>query len=150
MWDSRLQETAVIVYGTAREAATNRYVAEQLQIRFRERDQRDIPLYKDFEVTSSLLEHKDVIFIGRPETNSALAEWQQNIGLEYAGAVFKLDGQTYPSERDSLVFAAKNPLDPAHMVAVYAGNSPLETLLAVSTRSVNRLQMRFGTAKATT
>jgi len=127
--------TAVIVYGTAREAATNRYVAEQLQMRFRERDQREVPVYKDFEVTNSLLGHKDVIFVGRPETNSALAEWQGKIGLDYEGAVFKLDGQTYASERDSLVFASKNPLDPTHMVAVYAGNSPLETARSVNAYS---------------
>ena len=124
--------TAMIVYGTDREAATNRYVAEQLQLRFRERDQREVPIYKDFEVTNSLLAHKDVIFVGRPETNSALAEWQGKIGLDYEGAVFKLDGKIYASERDSLVFAAKNPLDPAHMVAVYAGNSPLETARSVN------------------
>jgi hypothetical protein len=120
-------ETAVIVYGTAREAGTNRYAAEQLQTRYRDRYQRDLPIYKDFEATDALLAHKDVIFIGRPETNSALAAWREKIGLNYRAAVFKVDGKTYASERNALVFASKNPLDSTHMTVVYAGNSPLET-----------------------
>jgi hypothetical protein len=119
--------SAVIVYGTVREAGTNRYAAEQLQIRYRDRNQREVPIYKDFEATDMLIGHKDVVFIGRPETNSALAAWRERIGLDYSAAVFKVDGKTYASERNSLVFAAKNPLDPTHMAVVYAGNSPLET-----------------------
>ncbi len=119
--------SAAIVYGTAREAGTNRYAAELLQTRYRDRYQREVPIFKDFEATDALLAHKDVIFIGRPETNSALAAWRERIGLDYSGAVFKVDGKTYSSERNSLVFASKNPLDPTHMAVVYAGNSPLET-----------------------
>jgi len=119
--------SAVIVYGTVREAGTNRYAAEQLQTRYRDRYQREVPIYKDFEATDVLIGHKDVVFIGRPETNSALAAWREKMGLDYPSAVFKVDGKTYASERNSLVFASKNPLDPAHMAVVYAGNSPLET-----------------------
>jgi hypothetical protein len=119
--------TAVIVYGTTREAGTNRYAAELLQQRYRDRSQREVPLYKDFEVTDTLLAHKDVIFIGRPETNAALTRWGDKIGLDYQAGVFKVDGKTYASERNSLVLAAKNPLDATRMVVIYAGNSPLET-----------------------
>ncbi len=119
--------TAVIVYGTAREAGANRYTAELLQTRCRDRYQRDVPIYKDFEATDAVLAHKDVIFIGRPETNSALAAWKEKIGLDYQAAVFKIDGKTYASERTALVFASRNPLDPTRMTVVYAGNSPLET-----------------------
>jgi hypothetical protein len=121
----------VIVYGTAREAGTNRYVAEQLQAHYRERNQRNVPIYKDFEASDALLAQKDVIFVGRPETNSALSAWRAKIGLDYQGAVFKVNGETYASERNALVYAAKNPLDPAHMVVVYAGNSPLQTARSV-------------------
>jgi hypothetical protein len=123
--------SAVIVYGTTREAGTNRYVAEQLQARYRDRQQYDVPVYKDFETSDAMLAGQDVIFIGRPETNSALAAWRENIGLDYQGAVFKVNGQTYASERNGIVYAAKNPRDAAHMVLVYAGNSPLETARAV-------------------
>lgn len=124
---------AVIVYGTVREAGTNRYVAEQVQAHFREYGQREIPIYKDFEIHESILAHTDVIFIGRPETNSALAAWSEKVGLDYQGAEFKVDGKTYASDRNALEYGAKNPLDPAYMVAVYAGNSPLETERATGT-----------------
>lgn len=126
--------SALIVYGTAREAGTNRYLAEQLQARYRDRNQQDVPVYKDFDANDGLLSHKDVIFIGRPEDNSALAFWANKIGLDYQGAVFKVDGKTYASERDALVYAAKNPIDATHMVLVYAGNSPLETARSLDAR----------------
>ena len=119
--------TAVIVYGTTREAGVNRYVAEQMQSQYRERAQRDVPIYKDFEATDDLLAHRDVIFVGRPETNAVLDGWRGRIGLDYQGAMFKLDGKTYASERNALVYVATNPFDPAHMIVVHAGNSPLET-----------------------
>ena len=115
----------VIVYGTLREAGMNRYAAEQIQTRFREQMQRETTIYKDFEVADALLAHKDVIFVGRPETNSALAAWLGKIGLDYSAAEFRVDGKTYASERNALVFAAKNPLDVSHEVLVYAGNSSL-------------------------
>jgi hypothetical protein len=124
--------SAVIVYGTTREAGANRYAAEQMQTRIRERDQREVPVYKDFEAPSDLLARKDVIFIGRPETNSALAGWADKIGLDYREGIFKMNGKTYASERNALVFAAKNPVDSSHMVVVLAGNSPLETARAAS------------------
>lgn len=127
--------SAVIVYGTAREAGTNRYAAEKLQARYRDHYQLEVPVYKDFEVSDALLAHKDVIFIGRPESNSALASWRADIGLAYDGALFKVNGKTYASERNALIYAAINPRDAAHMVLVYAGNSPLETSRALEAGS---------------
>lgn len=124
---NRRLASAVIVYGTAHEAGTNRYVAEQLQARYRDRNQQDVPVYKDFETNEDLLSKKDVIFIGRPEVNSALDAWSPKIGLDYNGASFKVAGNIYASERDAVIYAAKNPVDATHMVLVYAGNSPLET-----------------------
>jgi hypothetical protein len=127
--------SAVLVYGTVREAGTNRYAAESRQAAFRDRQQREVAIYKDFEVSDALLAHKDVIFIGRPESNSALAAWSERLGLKYEGAVIKAGGKAYTSERNALLFAAKNPLDPAHMVLVYAGNSPLETVRSLEAGS---------------
>jgi hypothetical protein len=118
---------AVIVYGTAQEAGANRYAAEQLQARLRDEEQREFSIYKDLEVTEAALSTSDVIFIGRPETNSALAAWAGKIGLDYSGALFRIEGKAYASERNALVWTAKNPLDAKKMVLVYAGNSPLAT-----------------------
>ncbi len=130
--DLRTRQTpAVIVYGTASEAGVNRYAAEQLQLQLRDQLQRELPIYKDFEVNDAMLSHLDVMFIGRPETNSMLASWSEKLGLEYHGPVFKVADVTYASERNGLVFAAKNPLDATRMVVVFAGNSPLETARSI-------------------
>ncbi len=128
----RRQLPGIVVYGTVREAGTNRYAAEQLQARLREATQREFPIYKDYEVPASALASSDVAFIGRPETNSALADWQSKIGLDYAAAEFHFDGKPWASERDALVFAARNPESAPNMVIVYAGNSPLAMFESLS------------------
>ncbi|HLK62854.1 MAG TPA: C45 family autoproteolytic acyltransferase/hydrolase [Bryobacteraceae bacterium] len=122
--------SAVLVYGTVREAGANRYAAEQMQLHYLDRYESEVPIYKDFEVSDELLRHHDVIFVGRPEANSALAAWAEKLGLSYDGAVFRMDGETHASEREGLVFAAKNPLDAAHMVLTVAGNDALRTVKA--------------------
>jgi len=127
---------AVIVYGTVREAATNRYAAEQLQSQLREQEQREFPIFRDFEVSRATLAGSDVIFIGRPETNSTLSSWADRIGLSYSAAAFRIEDKLYASERNALVFTANNPLDPKRMVLVYAGNSPLATGESLTARTV--------------
>jgi predicted membrane-bound spermidine synthase len=92
----------------------------------------EVPVLKDFQASDEALKGHDVIFVGRPETNSALAAWADKLGLHYDGATFKLDGATYASERNSLVMAAANPLDGTRMVLVLAGNDPLHTVEALN------------------
>ena len=128
VWD-RLS-SSVIVYGTLRDAGANRYAAEQMQAQFLDDSERKLPVFKDFEATDALLKSHDVIFVGRPESNSALAAWAGQLGLDYPGAAFRLNGQSYASERDALIFAATNPLDSSHMVLVVAGNDALRTVTA--------------------
>ena len=125
--------SAVIVYGTLRDAGANRYAAEQLQHKFLNGYESEVPLYKDFEVSDDLLRHHNVVFVGRPEANSALAFWSVHLGLDYEGATFKIDGDVHPSEREALIFAAENPLDPACMILVLAGNDALSTVKAQET-----------------
>jgi len=124
--------TAAIVYGTVREAGANRYAAEQLQSHYLDRYESAAPIYKDFEVSGDLLEHRDVIFVGRPEANSALAAWASRLGLDYQSGSFQINGHVHASEREALVLAAKNPLDPTHMVLVIAGNDALRTVKAAN------------------
>jgi hypothetical protein len=128
----RRLSSAVIVYGTVREAGANRYAAEQLQNQFLDHYESAVSIYKDFEASEELLRHHDVVFVGRPEANSALDLWVGKLGLDYEGAAFKIDGKVYASEREALIIAAKNPLDPAHMVLVVAGNDALSTVKAQS------------------
>ena len=122
--------SSVIVYGTVRDAGSNRYAAEQIQARFLNRYESRVPIYKDFEVNDDLLRDHEVIFIGRPESNSALARWSEKLGLKYDGAGFKINGKVYTSEREGLILAARNPLDATHMVLVIAGNDALSTVKA--------------------
>ena len=79
-------------------------------------------------MNDDLLAHKDVIFVGRPEANTALAAWAKQINLDYQAAIFKIENQTHAGEREALTYAAKNPLDPSHMVLVLAGNDALRTV----------------------
>jgi len=123
----RLSST-VLVYGTQREAGANRYAAEQLQTAYLGQFESQVPIYKDFEVTDEMLTHKDVVFVGRPEANIALAAWAKRINLDYQAAMFKIDGQTHAGEREGLTLATKNPLDASHMVLVVAGNDALRTV----------------------
>ncbi len=125
--ESRLGST-VIVYGTLRDAGANRYAAEQMQSQFLDEFESRVPIYKDFEANNEVLKSHDVVFVGRPEANSALAAWSEQLGLDYSGATFRLDGKVYASERNGLIIAAKNPLNAAHMVMVVGGNDALTTV----------------------
>jgi Phospholipase B len=125
--------SAVIVYGTLRDAGANRYAAEQLQHKFLNRYESEVPVYKDFEVSDDLLRHRNVVFVGRPEANSALALWSMQLGLDYEGAAFRINGNVHASERQALILAAENPLDRACMVLVVAGNNALSTVKAQDT-----------------
>jgi hypothetical protein len=127
--------SAVIVYGTMKEAGANRYAAEQLQQQYLGRRESLVPIFKDFEVTDEMLAHRDVVFVGRPEANQALAPWAKQIGLEWDGAVFQIDGKKHADERAALTYAAKNPLDASHMVLVVAGNDALRTVKTASSGS---------------
>lgn len=122
--------SAAIVYGTGADAGSNRYVAEQLQKEFLGRYQSEVPIYKDFEASDDVLRHRDVVFVGRPEANSALAAWSAKLKLDYSGAAFKIDGDVHASEREALILAASNPLDDTHMVLIVAGNDALSTVKA--------------------
>jgi hypothetical protein len=124
--------SAMIVYGTVREAGSNRYAAEQVQQRLMGWLEHEIPVRKDFEATDADLKSHDVIFIGRPETNSALAEWKAKLGLEYDGAAFRVGGKDYGSEYDALVIAGVNPLDSKRLAIVLAGKTALQTVKVVN------------------
>ena len=60
-----------------------------------------VRIYKDFEVSDADLHDHDVIFVGRPETNSALAPWSKRIALDYEGSVFRIEGQSHASENEA-------------------------------------------------
>jgi hypothetical protein len=124
--------SALIVYGTGADGGANRYAAEQVRKRLYNHYQSAAPVRKDFEVTDEELRTHDVIFVGRPEGNSALAAVAQRIGLDYSNALFRIDGSAYAYERSALLYAAPNPFDRKHMVLVVAGNDALDTVKLAS------------------
>jgi hypothetical protein len=125
----RKLSSTIIVYGTLTEGGANRYAAEQWQKQFLDQFESEVRIYKDFEVSDRELTDHDVLFIGRPETNQALAAWAKPLALDYDGAVFKVAGKDHSSENDSLVLAGTNPMNKKRMVLIAAGNSPLGTVL---------------------
>jgi hypothetical protein len=131
--------TAIIVYGTVADAGANRYAAEQLQEHYLDSFESAVQIRKDFDVSDDDLRSHDVIFVGRAETNSALAAWKGKIGLESEGGFFRIAGKEHASETEALAFAATNPLDRHHMVLVLAGNNALETVHMASA-SLNRTE----------
>jgi Phospholipase B len=126
--------SAILVYGTMADAGANRYAAEELQKRFLRSLESEVPIRKDFEVSDEELRTRDIVFVGRPESNSALAAWQDKIGFKSSGGLFDIAGQAHASETEGVVFASANPGDRHHMVLVVAGNSALETVLLSKTR----------------
>ena len=90
------------------------------------------PIRKDFELTAEDLRTHDIVFIGRPESNSALASIAGAIGLDWAGALFRVNGTGHASEYEALAYAATNPVASRHMILVLAGNSPLQTVKIAS------------------
>jgi hypothetical protein len=121
--------SAILVYGARTDAGANRFAAEELQKHFFRWLESEVPIRKDFEVSDEELRTHDVIFVGRAESNSALASWQDKLGFQSSGALFSIAGRDHASETEALVFAAANPLDQHHMVLVLAGNSALQTVL---------------------
>lgn len=126
---------ALIVYGTVTEASANRYAAEQLQKHLLDRFESAVPVRKDFDVSEAEMAAHDVIFIGRPETNSAIDGFKHRLNLEYQGAWFRANGKDHASETEGLVLALVNPLDAKHMFLLIAGNSPLETVKLAQSRT---------------
>lgn len=53
-------------------------------------------------------------------------------GLDYDGATFTVNGDMHASEREALILATENPLDPTRMVLPVAGNDALSTVKAQS------------------
>ena len=129
----RRLRSAMIVYGTTTEAGANRYAAEQLQKRFLDSFESAVPVVKDFDALESELKSHDIVFVGRPETNSVLSAWRDKLGLDYSGATFRLDGEDRGSESQGIVLAFANPLDDSRMALVFAGNSALETVRVART-----------------
>ena len=144
--------SALIVYGTTTDAGANRYAAEQLQKHYLDLFESAVPIRKDFELSEADLRTHDVVYIGRPEANSALAAIAKPIHFDSQSGMFNLLGKDHSSETEALLLAAANPLDRKHMVLILAGNSALETVRlskAFSRRGMQTEYAVFNTGEET-
>jgi hypothetical protein len=129
---TRRARSALIVYGTGPDAGANRYAAERVQKKLYSVFESAAPIRKDFEVTEAELRSHDVVFVGRPESNSALAALASKLGLDYKDALFRIGDVPHAEGHEALAYAAANPFDGKRMVLVLAGNDALDTVLLAS------------------
>ena len=120
--------TTAIVYGTVSDAGANRHAAEVLQSEFNAWFEQRVPVLRDFELTPEFAGAHSIVFVGRPESNSALAAMAAAFPARFDGAAFTLAGQIYAHERDGVACAAANPANPAEVFVLIAGNSAVETV----------------------
>jgi hypothetical protein len=127
-------ENMLIVYGTGMDAGSNRHAAELIQEDLLGWREARIPIRKDFELTEREIASRTLVFVGRPESNSALAAMLPALSgaPEYAGASFRIGGATYAHERDGLMWAGRNPANAGQYVLIAAGNSAVETVRLAS------------------
>jgi hypothetical protein len=102
--------SVIVAYGTMADAGANRYAAEQY-IRHDHSDSSPL-LKKDFELTPDDLRNRDIVFIGRPETNQALAPLASDLGFV----------------NEDRIQAFANPHNPAKTIVVVAGSTALDTV----------------------
>jgi hypothetical protein len=121
-------KNSIIVYGTDGEAGSNRHAAEKLQREWNDWFEREVPAVADHAFDATMFKTKTVIFVGRPETNSALRAVAGTLRVKFDGATFQLDGRAYGHQRDGVVSVEPNPANPAELVLVLAGNCGAETV----------------------
>ena len=69
-----------------------------------------------------------LIFIGRPESNSALSALDGQLGATFDGAAFTVGGKTYASENFGSDPGGRASCDPNKLLSSWPGNSALQTV----------------------
>ena len=124
----REPEQTLIVYGTQKEAPTNREAAQLLARRVAAAWHNfDIPLLADRDATDAQLQGHHLVLVGRPSTNSLAARLLAVPGsgfpVRFAASSLKVGGQSYGHEHTAVVAAAPNPLNARFALVIYAGLS---------------------------
>lgn len=119
---------ALIVYGTSLDAGANRHAAELLQSELLNWYESAAAIRKDFELSAEDARRHSLIFVGRPESNSALRAFRGKMPVNFDGAAFTAGGKTYASENYGVMLAAEHPDNPELLVVVFSGNSALQTV----------------------
>lgn len=118
------QDHAVIVYGTAGDAAANREAATALQTALRVSHGNEIvPVKSDAVVTDADLKDNHVILIGRPAANGVTKRFAAAFPVAFGPASCKVGDEQYGHESTAVTAVGTNPLNQRYSTVVLAGLS---------------------------
>ncbi len=125
-------EDAVIVYGTAADAAANKEAAEALREAVRVRwSNLTVPVKADADAGDADLKGRNVILVGRPAANAVTKRFASAFPVAFGLSSAKVGGERYAHEGTKVIAAGTNPLDPRFCTVVLAGLSADATYHAV-------------------
>ncbi|MFL5341875.1 MAG: C45 family autoproteolytic acyltransferase/hydrolase [Gemmataceae bacterium] len=125
-----LEET-LIVYGTWDEEAANRDAAFELQDALRRSGPNiTVPVKSDQEASPEYLKGKNLLLIGRPETNRLVADLAEQGPIRWGPRSFTIRGDTYAHANSGVIYAL-----PVHdRVAVIIAGLGAEATRSAATR----------------
>jgi hypothetical protein len=116
-------DDALIVAGTADDAAANREAALALQEAIRVRwSNLSVPIRTDAEVTDDELKAKHVLLVGRPAANRVAERFAKAFPVRFGPQSFGVGKDAYAHANSLVVAAGANPLNPRYSAVVLAGN----------------------------
>jgi hypothetical protein len=124
-------DEALIVYGTADEAPTNREAAKALQQALRRRGANvTVPMKSDRKVTDDDLKGHHLLLVGRPDSNSVVGRLRASLPVAFGPRSFVARAEAFAHPDTAVLAAAENPLNKRYAVVVVAGLSAASTLRA--------------------
>lgn len=145
-FDKNLEDT-VIVYGTQSESAANKEAAYRLQEAIARRWGNYRPeIYTDAEVKTDSLKNKNILLIGRPESNTLTSKLQSQFPVSFGPRSFKVGDAGYAADQSGLIVAGTHPENHQRCVVAFMGlsaettwklvgqmgNAPCDTLVVTS------------------
>jgi hypothetical protein len=122
-WEKGIEDT-LIIYGTQAEAAANREAALRLQEVIARRWGNYRPAIKaDVDVTESQIQDKNLLLIGRPETNSLAARLQEQLPIKFGLRSFEVKGTTYAAAQSAVAVSGPHPHHAQRCMVLLAGLS---------------------------
>lgn len=122
-------EQTMIVYGTANEQASQREAAEALQQALRQRwTNITVPLRADTEISERELKTHHLLLIGRPDTNTLVKKFHQELPISFGRGSFAVRDEVYAHPDSGVLVAAENPKNKRFSMVVLAGLSAASTL----------------------
>jgi hypothetical protein len=115
---------AVIVYGTADEAFTNRDAAQQMQRLIRSSSaNHTVPIKADHDVKDEDLKDRHLILIGRPDSNALVQRFADVLPVRFGPRSVRVGADLLANTRSAVIASTANPLSQRHALIVVAGLS---------------------------